>query len=319
MNASDKGTSRRNGATAVHSLNQFVFTVPKLDDAKRFYTEFGLDVRPGNGRIDLYSFGHPHCWGSIVEAPGRKKLQYLSFGAYEQDYDTLLRQLDRLRIERVAPHPLSDRGGAWVRDPDGNFVQIVVAPKVSPDGPPLRAPLAPHPEGRGAAPPRSAASRVHPRRLSHVLLFSSNVPRSVKFYSDALGLRLSDQSGELIAFMHGAHASDHHMLAFAKSDGPGYHHSSWDVASIDEVGIGMDHMIASGYVRGWGVGRHVIGSNYFAYVQDPWGSFAEYSYDIDFIPADVDWKPGDYPPEDSFYVWGPPPPDYFIVNQEILA
>ena len=122
MNASDKGTSRRNGATAVHSLNQFVFTVPKLDDAKRFYTEFGLDVRPGNGRIDLYSFGHPHCWGSIVEAPGRKKLQYLSFGAYEQDYDTLLRQLDRLRIERVAPHPLSDRGGAWVRDPDGNFV-----------------------------------------------------------------------------------------------------------------------------------------------------------------------------------------------------
>ena len=35
-----------------------------------------------------------------------------------------------------------------------------------------------------------------------------------------------------------------------------------------------------------GVGRHVLGSNYFYYVQDPWGSFAEYSYDIDFVPAD---------------------------------
>ena len=43
------------------------------------------------------------------------------------------------------------------------------------------------------------------------------------------------------------------------------------------------------------------------------------TYDIDFIPADVDWKPGDYPPEDSFYVWGPPPPDYFTVNHEIAG
>jgi len=63
----------------------------------------------------------------------------------------------------------------------------------------------------------------------------------------------------------------------------------------------------------------VIGSNYFAYIQDPWGSFAEFSYDIDFIPADVEWKPGDYPAEDSFYVWGPQPPDYFTVNHEIAG
>jgi catechol 2,3-dioxygenase-like lactoylglutathione lyase family enzyme len=158
---------------------------------------------------------------------------------------------------------------------------------------------------------------VRPRRLSHVLLFSSDVSRSVRFYSDALGLRLSDRSGDVIAFMHGAHASDHHMLAFAKSGGPGLHHSSWIVESIDEIGLGMQHMADCGYVRSWGVGRHVIGSNYFCYIQDPWGSFAEYSHDIDFVPADVEWQSADHPLEDSFYVWGPPPPDYFIVNHEI--
>jgi hypothetical protein len=54
-------------------------------------------------------------------------------------------------------------------------------------------------------------------------------------------------------------------------------------------------------------------------VRDPWGSFAEYSYDIDFIPVDVEWPAADHPPEDSFYVWGPPPPDYFIVNHETAA
>jgi catechol 2,3-dioxygenase-like lactoylglutathione lyase family enzyme len=319
MKASANGAPRRDGVTAIHSLDRFVFTVPALDEAERFYTEFGLEVRRSGGRIDLYTFGHPHCWGSIVEAPGRKRLQYLCFGAYQQDLASLARQLDELRIERAPAHALSDGRGIWLRDPEGISVQIVAASKVSPDGPALQAPPPLHRAGSGAAPRRSAAGRVRPRSLSHVLLFSSDVPRSVGFYRDVLGLRLSDQSGELIAFMHGAHASDHHLLAFVKSGGPGYHHSSWHVASIDEVGIGREHMAGCGYVRGWGVGRHVIGSNYFAYIQDPWGSFAEYSYDIDFIPADVEWKAGDYPPEDSFYVWGPPPPDYFTVNCEIAA
>src|SRR5439155_983008 len=109
--------------------------------------------------------------------------------------------------------------------------------------------------GKGAAPSRSKVNPVRPRRLSHVLLFSSDVPRSVRFYTEALGLRLSDHSGDLIAFLHGAHASDHHMLAFAKSDGPGLHHSSWDVATLDDVGIGMQQMIDRGYPDGWRVGR----------------------------------------------------------------
>jgi hypothetical protein len=109
------------------------------------------------------------------------------------------------------------------------------------------------------------------------------------------------------------------MLAFAQSDGPGLHHSSWDVATFDDVGLGMQQMIDRGYPHGWGVGRHVIGSNYFRYVRDPWGSFAEYSYGIDFIPADVEWSVTDHVPEDSIYVWGPPMPEDFIVNHESAA
>ena len=67
-------------------------------------------------------------------------------------------------------------------------------------------------------------------------------------------------------------------------------------------------MADKGFTAGWGLGRHVLGSNYFHYVRDPWGSYAEYSSDIDYIPVDHDWKAGDHPPEDSFYVWGPAPP-----------
>ena len=126
-----------------------------------------------------------------------------------------------------------------------------------------------------------------------------------------LGLRLSDRSGDMIAFMHGIHGSDHHMIAFVKSEGPGLHHLSWDVGSIHEIGIGAMHMADKGFTAGWGLGRHVLGSNYFHYVRDPWGSYAEYSSDIDYIPVDHDWESGDHPPEDSFYVWGPTPPPRF--------
>lgn len=309
---------RRHGTLAVHSLHRFVFSVPDLREAAEFYRAFGLDVRDAANGIDLYTFGHPHRWGSVYQRAGPKRLEYVSYGAYAADYEALVQRLGQLGIATTKPHALADEQGVWFADPDGTAVEIVVAPKVSPAGRVVAA-TASVPPGIGAAPSRSRAGPARPRRLSHILLFTPDVMRSVRFYADALGLRLSDHSGDIIAFMHGAHASDHHMVAFAKSDGPGLHHSSWDVASIDDVGLGMQQMADRGYAHGWGVGRHVIGSNYFRYVRDPWGSFAEYSADIDFIPHDIDWKAGDHAPEDSFYVWGPPVPDDFIINHESAA
>jgi catechol 2,3-dioxygenase-like lactoylglutathione lyase family enzyme len=311
--------ARRAGATAVHSLHRFVISVPDLDRAAHFYENFGLDVRRTGGRLDLYTHGHPHRWGSVHARNGPKRLEYLAMSAYEDDHDKLVQRLAQRGFKATAPHPLADEPGVWVTDPDGTPVQLVVGPKVTPSTRAERV-LAPIPApGKGAAPGRSAVQRVHPRRLSHVLLFSSDVPRSARFYCEAFGLCMSDYSGDIIAFVHGAHGSDHHLLAFAKSDGPGLHHSSWDVASFDDVGLGMEQMTTAGYPDGWGVGRHVLGSNYFRYVRDPWGSFAEYSYDIDFVGSDTNWVAADHPPEDSFYVWGPPPPDYFIVNHESAA
>jgi len=231
----------------------------------------------------------------------------------------LRQRIAKSGAKEAPPHPLADAPGLWVRDPDGTHIQVIAADKVSPATRDVSVSPPPPTPGKGAAPSRSKAGKARPQRLSHVLLFSPDVPRSVRFYSEALGLRLSDNSGDIIAFMHGAHASDHHMLAFAKSDAPGLHHSSWAVPSIEDVGIGMQQMEDAGYKEGWGVGRHVIGSNYFRYIRDPWGSFAEYSAGIDFIGADDEWIPQDHPLEDSFYVWGPSTPDYFIENHESPA
>ena len=86
------------------------------------------------------------------------------------------------------------------------------------------------------------------------------------------------------------------------------------VGSINEIGALQTS--DAGFDRGWGVGRHVLGSNYFCYVRDPWGSYSEYSADIDYIPAGVDWPSGDHLAEDAIYLWGPAMPEDFIVNYE---
>ncbi len=51
------------------------------------------------------------------------------------------------------------------------------------------------------------------------------------------------------------------------------------------MGLSTQQMVQAGYSEGWGIGRHVLGSNYFKYVRDPWDSYCEYSYDIDFVEA----------------------------------
>ena len=315
MSAGAPSASRRAGVTAVHSVNRVVFTVPDVDVAEKFYTAFGLDLKRSGQQLDLYTRGHPHCWMTVVANGQAKALQYLSFGIFAEDEDAF-REKIALSGTACEPHPLAGNGGLWLRSPDGVPLQLVVAPKVSPDQKTPRKPPGALARGAAAAPMRSQSSRVSPRWLSHVLLFTPDVSRMVDFCEEFLGLRLSDRSGELVAFTHTPHGSDHHLLAFVKSGASGLHHTSWDVGSLDDVGEGSEQLRMAGYPDGWGVGRHVLGSNYFYYARDPWGSFAEYSYDIDFVPASSDWVAGDYPPEDSFYLWGPAVPQWFVTNTE---
>ncbi len=89
--------------------------------------------------------------------------------------------------------------------------------------------------------------------------------------------------------------------------------------SLDAIELSAMRMANLGYTAGWGLGRHVLGSNYFHYIKDPWGSYAEYTADLDYIPSGVSWGGLDHPPEDAMYLWGPPPPADFIVNREVAV
>jgi catechol 2,3-dioxygenase-like lactoylglutathione lyase family enzyme len=308
---------RRPGELGVHSVDHFNLTVPDLKLAQKFYSDFGLDVREEGNGLGLYTTGHDHRWGRIGEGPA-KRLTYVSFGVYPEDLDGLRARLRQFDVAQLDAPDGFESNGIWFRDPDGTLIEMRVAEKSSPNEKAVQHNVSSPPGVQGST-ARSKVPFVRPRRLAHILLFSRDISRSIDFYHRVLGLRLSDRSGDGVAFMHGIHGSDHHMIALAKSDGPGLHHLSWDVGSINEVGLGAMQMADRGFTAGWGLGRHVLGSNYFHYVRDPWGSYSEYSSDIDYIPVDMDWPAGDHPGHDAFYVWGPTPPEDFVVNHEIAV
>ncbi len=305
---------KRAGELGVHSLDHFSLAVPKMRDAEEFYGAFGLDLKAEGNNLGLSTFGDPHRWGVLTEGP-RKKLQYISFGAFEEDMEPLRRRVEGQGVRLLDPPPGFDSNGFWFSDPDGILVEVKVAEKSSPDQK-MSFHMETAPAGQRGAPYRRLAEPVRPRRMAHILLFSTDVDRAIQFFGRTLGLRLSDRSGDGIAFLHGIHGSDHHMIALAKSSAPGFHHVSWDLANIHEIGLGAMRMADKGYSAGWGLGRHVLGSNYFHYIRDPWGSYCEYSSDIDYIPVTCDWDAGDHPAEDSLYVWGPDVPKDFVVNYE---
>ncbi|RYH64112.1 MAG: metapyrocatechase [Alcaligenaceae bacterium] len=302
---------------AIHSVDEFVFSVPDLMVARHFYTSFGLDVRDDGGALALYTHGHPHRWARVRQGQGGpKRLEWLSLGIHERDVAPFAALLRERGIPTVVAPDGADPSGLWLLGPDALPIQLRVAAKVSPDAPGPRG-VPPAPANFGRAPSRSRALATRPLYLSHILLFTADVRDALDFYTGVLGLQVSDQSADIIAFLHTPYGSDHHLLAFAKSHGGGLHHSSWCVPSLDAVGMGSQQMATAGYPDGWGLGRHVLGSNYFRYVRDPWGSFAEYSFDIDYIEAQAHWPAADHPPEDSLYVWGPDVPQDFIVNHEV--
>lgn len=310
--------SRRTDRLGVHSIGEFHMTVPALQTAQDFYTAFGLRVSreaadDGEGLV-LRTAGHPQIWGRLSVGP-RKRLDRLSFHCFADEAERLYAHIRGQGVTVIAPPDGADTQGLWFLDPDGMAIQVRPGPKTTPDVAAHRSPPLPV-DGTRCAPYRSMAAPALPQRLSHVARMTPSVPAQLDFCTRVLGLRLSDRSGDGVAFLHGPHGSDHHLVAFAQGPGVALHHLSWDVPTVDDVGGGMARMQAAGYATGWGVGRHVLGSNYFYYAQDPWGSWCEYSATMDHIPAAIDWQPHDHPPEDSVYLWGPPLDPIFFANSE---
>ena len=304
---------------AVTGVLSFALEVPDVAIGVAFYTDAGLiaDVEGNTARL--------RCAGqdrdSIVllgKAPA-KRLHHIALRVDSLDgmADDVVRAGGTVV---VAPAAFAD-AGLWVTDPHGMLIHLVEhAGDAALDALPpfeINAPGRLVRKSRSAMLPSTAYGPVVPRRLGHVLVFSPDVLASVAFMTEGLGMGLADRAQDVIAFTCARRDSDHHVVAFAKSPGVGFHHASFMVADPDEVGRGGRALLARARRGDWGFGRHTIGSNFFHYIQDPWGSWFEYYSDMDHIEDHSLWTPTNYDMADSLASWGPEVPHDFVHNYEV--
>jgi len=296
----------------LHRLTTAVLGVPDVDAVAAFYRDFGLtESAPGSGVFSTVDGGEQL---RLEHAPRRRLLE-LGLGVDDAD------DLDRAAHDIVAFGLGVERDTQSVRaiEPGtGVAVHLTVAPRYEHAPPPPPDTNAPGRTARTTM--RSSAldrsKPVRPRKLGHVVLGSLDADRSEAFFRQALGFKLSDQVVGAAAFLRCS--TDHHNLLVQRAPVPFLHHTSWLVDDVDEIGRGAAGVLAAHPdAHVWGLGRHHIGSNFFWYLRDPSGCFAEYHSDLDVIVDDELWEPGAFADARALYAWGPPVPRQFLAPDDL--
>ncbi|MGE4431143.1 MAG: VOC family protein [Sphingobium sp.] len=307
---------------AVLGVLSVTLEVPDIELGVRFYTDAGLIAEVEGNVARLRCDGQHQAAITLLGGHAKKRLHHIALRA--DDLDGIAARVAGQGGE-ILPAPEGFAGeGLWVKDPHGLLIHLIAQPPEAPL-PAAAAPFEINAPGRvvrirrSAILPGKAYPPAKPLRLGHVLLFSPDVPASVAFFTQALGMGLADRAQDIIAFTCARQNSDHHVVAFAKSSGIGFHHASFQVGDPDEVGRGGRALVEKAGRGDWGFGRHTIGSNFFHYIQDPWGSWFEYYSDIDYIDDYSLWTPTNYDLEDSLASWGPAVPHDFVHNYEVAA
>ena len=296
---------------SLHRVSSFTYEVPDVAAVSEYYREFGLSDN-GDGSFSTVEGGRQ----LYVKQGAYRRISTIELGA--DDPDDLGRIERSLAAMGIASTVAGDR--LSTADPvTGTRIDVVVQPRV------VQAPVTPaliNLPGRtervnARADGVMRTDRVKPLRLGHVLIASADGEATIRFFTEGLGFKVSDYAGFTgNAFMRCS--EDHHNVAVfsAKANYP--HHSSWQVNDVDDIGRAAEDLINADEDRQmWGFGRHFAGSNFFWYLKDPAGTYAEYYCDMDQITDDDLWIPQVAEGPRGLYRWGPKPPEYFVTPADI--
>ena len=304
----------------VRNLQYVAMQVPDLDVGRRFYTDFGLEAQKRGNDLILKCVGRNQDQLKLLEG-SKKRLHHICFGTVEAEIKSLQAAIEKVGFHIIdSPSEVADGSGIWWRDFEDMLFNIRVAVDVPPA---IGADYITndHLNKRrvGRLHEFFEWPQIHPRRLGHVVVFTSDLKRKTQLFETVLGFALSDSIGPFMDFHRLLAGGDHHVIAFVQSHAPGLQHVAFEVANSDEVHYGGQRMLDKGYIDAWGPGRHAgPGSNLFHYLRDPWSSCVEYFADIDYIPEGINWEPRRYKPGELPDFWGPSVPKSFNVNFEAI-
>lgn len=291
---------------SIIGIERLIYGVESLEEAARFFNDFGLVQEadasaadrvtfrlPEGSRVILLPLGHPDLpKNSLIQGAG---VQEVIWGVDSQA------ALDALVAGFSSEMEV-------VRGDDG------VARFVAPFGIPMG--LVPFGKRAIAAAPQAINSPGHigrmnqnrrwrvraaPKVIAHVVFAIPDYEAGYGFMIEKLGFRVTDKQCGFGIYLRADGTFNHHnfLLLNANAHLPDmdgtvkFHHANFGVDDIDEIMIGANHMSRKGWEAShFGLGRHRVDSALFYYLPCPAGGEAEYGTDSDCV--DDSWVPREW-------------------------
>ena len=183
----------------ITGLHHYALAVPGLDVADDFLRGFGLETTAECGGLVARCPGRDQEQVRMVEAPA-KKLHHMAFTATA--LDPLRERLQRAGVPEIEPPEGGTDEGVWFRDPEGTPVQLLETPQATPRDVPEVLFNVGAVHHRFDTPAWQQAQDVLPRRLGHTLLFTGRHEQQVAFWTDVMGLAVSDRITGKVTFLN---------------------------------------------------------------------------------------------------------------------
>jgi catechol 2,3-dioxygenase-like lactoylglutathione lyase family enzyme len=279
----------------VTHLRHVAIVAPEFERSRAFFTEaWGLRDAGTHDGTAYFRTGRGEPFQLALVPGAQRRVARIALGlASATAVDDAARELERAGVALLgAPAKLTTPGGGYgVRflDPDRRCVELSADVAAVPD----------------------AFEPLAPRKLAHIVLNTPDIDRMTAFYTDVLGMRISDWSEHVMSFLRCD--PEHHSIAFNAAPHASHNHTSWTMGSIDALFRAQGRVRAWGSPLMWGTGRHGPGNQVFNYFVEPSGYVCELIADGIEIGDEAAWQPQVYVRAPQFMdLWGtagPPSPE----------
>jgi len=280
-------------------VDSVIFGVEDLEAARKFCQDYGLsEAGHGAAGADFSTLDGSSVLLRRAGDAGLPPARVTGSTARE----TIWGVRSKADLEELGAELSSDRqvrrdgaGLLHTTDDEGLAVAFRVTERHAFTAPPKPANVCGLPPQRPVNSRVKFTERAKPRSIGHIVYWSDDPDRSMKFYVDRLKFRITDHvRNKLGVFARAAGSPDHHNLFFIGKPGAttGFHHLECHFGDFQEVIVNGSRISGEGWKTHHGPGRHVLGSNYYWYFATPMGGAFELSADMDQL--DDNWLPGDW-------------------------
>lgn len=244
------------------------YGVKEFDAEKAFYADvWGLEpVGEGEGQAWFKAQGHDEHHVVQLRQADENRVDVIALAADSRaDVDALRAKVEAAGCRILSePAELTSPGGGYgfrFFSPDGLLLEI------SSD------------VAKGSKRDIARWDGV-PVKISHIVLHSPDHQALVKFFTEVLGMKVSDWLGDFMCFLRCNSA--HHRIAILPGP-PCLNHVAYDMLGVDDMMRGIHRLKVKGMDIGWGPGRHTAGNNTFSYFVTPGGFTVEYTSELEEV------------------------------------